>query len=84
MDHMASLANHMALAGCSPGKTEEFVKAMGKEHRTGQQGFTRLCVAWLEHLASVEHFDDRNKASVELAKAFRVAITARAKALPMI
>lgn len=47
-----------------------FVERMGREHRTLQQGFTRLCVAWLEHLASLNEnqYDARNESSVLYAK----------------
>lgn len=47
-----------------------FVERMGSEHRTLQQGFTRLCVAWLEHLASLNEnqYDARNESSVLYAK----------------
>lgn len=51
---------------------KSFVKAMRYEHRTLQQNFTRLCVAWLEDLGKREdnNFDLRNGASVELGRAF--------------
>ncbi len=47
-----------------------FIQEMGREHRTLQQGFTRLCRAWFLHLAALKEFqyDLRNEASVELAK----------------
>lgn len=53
----------------------EFVAHMANEHRTLQQGFTRLCVAWFEHLASLNEnqYDLRNEASVKLAKKFIAA-----------
>lgn len=41
---------------------------MLREHRTLQQTFTRVCVEWLKVLSTVEHYDDRNAASVKLAK----------------
>ena len=48
----------------------EFVGQMANEHRTLQQGFTRLCVTWLEHLAALNEnqYDLRNAASVQLAR----------------
>ena len=51
-------------------RPHKFTDAMAREHRTLQQGFTGLCVAWLEHLAELEpgQYDGRNEASVELAK----------------
>ncbi len=48
----------------------EFVEGFSNEHRTLQQGFTRLTMAWLRHLASLGEYqyDGRNEASVKLAK----------------
>ena len=49
-----------------------FGEKMGREHRTLQQCFTNLCVAWIRHLASVDQggygYDLRNEDSVMLAK----------------
>ena len=43
---------------------KEFVQAMGHEHRTLQQSFTRLCLEWIEHCASQEYrTDGRNESS---------------------
>ena len=50
---------------------ENFVKHMSREHRTLQQTFTRLCVAWLQHLATVNSCDGRNEASVEFARSIK-------------
>ena len=57
-------------------EAEFFVREMAREHRTLQQGFTRLCRAWLLHLASLEepHYDLRNEASVELARKIRTTL----------
>ena len=46
------------------------IEAMANDHRTLQQGFTRLALAWLVHLAGLKegHYDLRNEASVKLAK----------------
>lgn len=41
---------------------------MLREHRTLQQTFTRVCVEWLFALSKQEFYDDRNAASVKLAK----------------
>lgn len=63
------------------------VMGMAQEHRTLQQNFTRLCVAWLEHLASLQdgQFDLRNQASVELArKLAQTDVWPDAKYLPYI
>ena len=51
-------------------KSEEFNNAMSTEHRTLQQNFTRLCLAWIEHCASDEYrTDGRNEASKNTAQA---------------
>jgi len=51
------------------GKCDEFTEAMCREHRTLQQSFTRLCLAWLEKCASDDYrHDGRNEASHKLAK----------------
>jgi hypothetical protein len=50
-------------------KSEEFNKAMSREHRTLQQNFTRLCLKWLEHVASDEYYTDgRNEQSKDIAQ----------------
>lgn len=49
--------------------TEGFCKLFSREHRTIQQGFTRLCVEWLKTCASDNYcYDGRNEASHEVAK----------------
>ena len=51
-------------------KSVEFNEAMSREHRTLQQNFTRLCLAWIEHCASDDYrTDGRNEASQNTAKA---------------
>jgi len=53
-------------------RIQEFVSEMESQHRTLQQSFTRLCVAWLKRLAEPDyHYDDRNKASVRLAQSLK-------------
>ena len=47
---------------------EAFIQEMENEHRTHQQGFTRLCMAWLLNLKDRKSFDARNEASVMLAQ----------------
>jgi hypothetical protein len=50
-------------------KEKEFIQEMSGEHRTLQQSFTKLCLAWLEHCASEDyHFDGRNEASHNVSK----------------
>jgi hypothetical protein len=61
-----------------------FVWSMARAHRTMQQSFTRLCVAWLEHLAEQDSCDLRNEASVNLAREFVEKIPANKRVLPFI
>jgi len=50
-------------------KSEEFNNAMSCEHRTLQQSFTRLALAWIEHVSSEEYrHDGRNEASHNTCK----------------
>lgn len=53
--------------------TKEFVKEMDCQHRTLQQNFTRVCVAWLTHLSKLKEnqYDDRNAASVKFAQSIK-------------
>lgn len=50
-------------------KEKEFITEMNMEHRTLQQSFTKLCLAWLENCASEDYrFDGRNEASHKVSK----------------
>ncbi len=62
----ARFVNAMANAD----RVKFFVEAMHNEHRTLQQSFTGLALAWLKHLSTLNdgQYDLRNKASVEIAK----------------
>ena len=45
-----------------------FCDAMCRQHRTLQQNFTRLCIAWLATCASDDYrYDGRNEASHKIA-----------------
>ena len=49
-------------------RDEEFYKLMSNQHRTLQQNFTRLCLKWLEFVASDEYrTDGRNEDSKKVA-----------------
>jgi hypothetical protein len=49
---------------------KEFVQAMSNEHRTLQQSFTRLCLEWIEHCASMDYrTDGRNESTHQVCKA---------------
>ena len=50
---------------------KEFAQKMSCEHRTLQQNFTKLCIAWLKQLSETEYYDLRNQASVEFAKSVK-------------
>jgi hypothetical protein len=54
---------------------EEFARLMGNEHRTLQQNFTKLCVAWLKYLSEVEYYDLRNEGSVKFAQSIKDKLT---------
>lgn len=63
---------------------KKFAEAIGTEHRTLQQSFTRLCVRWLEHLSNQQNFDGRNEASVRLAKTIFCSIPEDYLYLPLV
>ena len=67
----ASAANDGVSRFINRNHSSDLVKAIAQDHRTLQQGFTILCVAWLEHLATLPEgqYDLRNAASVDLARA---------------
>lgn len=48
----------------------DVARAMAFEHKTLQQGFTRLCVEWLRVCAAMDdmQIDARNEASREVAR----------------
>lgn len=50
---------------------EEFARLMSYEHRTLQQNFTKLCIAWLRQLSETENYDLRNEASIKFAKSIK-------------
>lgn len=48
---------------------EDFAKEMGRQHRTLQQAFTRVCLKWIEHCASEDYSHDlRNEESHKICK----------------
>ena len=60
------ITNHLNTFG---DKSEAFNEAMSREHRTLQQNFTRLCLKWLEHVASDNYSTDgRNEQSKDIAQ----------------
>jgi len=63
---------------------KKFATLFTGEHRTLQQNFTRVCVAWLEQLAEQKmlgRYDLRNQDSVDLGEAFVKCIAERARYL---
>lgn len=55
-------------------KEEELAKSMANDHPTLQQSFMRMVVQFIEKMADNPYYDDRNKASVELAKKLKPII----------
>lgn len=54
----------------------EFCEQFTREHRTLQQNFTRLCLAWIAKCASEDYgHDDRNRASHVKCKAIAEAMS---------
>lgn len=50
-------------------ESERFIRYMSADHRTIQQAFTKLCLQWLEHVASEEYrTDGRNIASHQVTR----------------
>lgn len=47
---------------------KQAAKAMASDHRTVQQGYMRLVCSFIEEMANQPSCDDRNRASVEVAK----------------
>ena len=61
--YMEDFINNM---GCP---ITEFVALMTRKHRTLQQSFTKLCMQWIEKVASPEYtYDGRNEASHKQCK----------------
>ena len=50
---------------------KEFARLMSYEHRTLQQQFTKLCIAWLKELSETESYDLRNEASIKFAQSIK-------------
>ena len=62
-----------------------FVEVMLREHRTIQQSFMReIIVPYLLGLSEVKSCDERNEASVKLAKAIMARVTDDELCLPFI
>ena len=53
-------------------RIEALMSEIDMDHRTLQQTFTKMCVAWLNHCGSDEYrYDGRNEASHTLGKKFK-------------
>lgn len=50
---------------------KEFARLMSYEHRTLQQNFTKLCIAWLKELSETENYDLRNEESIKFAQSIK-------------
>lgn len=64
--------------------SKAFCKQMQNEHKTLQQTYTNLCLAWIKCLAESEdrYFDGRNEASRRIAK--EICTKVDVHCLPMI
>ena len=70
-----------------PENSKAFIQKMSVEHRSLQQRFTALCVMWLRDQATKFNtgcYDDRNRASCELAAHIINNTTERQLTLPFI
>lgn len=47
---------------------KEFVEEMSREHRTLQQSFTGVCLAWIKYMAETDRIDGRNEYSQKVCK----------------
>lgn len=68
------VSKHINNMGFSP---EFFIEAMSHEHRTLQQSFTKICIAWfqkLHELGEKGYYDLRNEDSVKLARKLKPVI----------
>ena len=62
-----------------------FVEVMIREHKTLQQSFMReVILPYIEALSLSKNYDDRNEASVALAKAIMERTTEAERCLPFI
>ena len=62
-DMVSTMINDMGF------KDKEMAHSIAIEHPTLQQNFMRLVCLFIHEMAEKKYFDDRNKGSVELAKA---------------
>jgi hypothetical protein len=81
VDDLASLVNSMSF------KPDYFIEAMGREHRTLQQSFTKLCLQWIEYVGHNGYpHDGRNEASHQvchgIVKLFVCLLENKSNALP--
>lgn len=69
-----------------PVETAAFIKLMSWEHRTLQQAFTGVCLAWIRHMASLEEnlYDGRNEYSVKICKEIIAAVPNIKYGVPLI
>lgn len=69
---------------CGNLNVKEFAQAMNKDHRTLQQGFTKLCIAWLEELATNGSSDLRNESAYKFATKVMTLTTEDERYMPFI
>lgn len=83
---MEDLAEAMSRGMSEFSNVQAFIKVMGCQHRTLQQVFTKVCVAWLEELGKLPEgwYDLRNEASVKLGREFLEKVDPVKRLLPFI
>jgi hypothetical protein len=63
-------------------KNKKFCEKMGRAHRTLQQNFTRLCLAWFQYNADTFNDQDgRNQATKDISKLFKDTVEAKGSSL---
>jgi len=84
----AKMAKNVANGlNCFGFSTKDFCEAMSMEHRTLQQSFTSLCLAWIKTCAEFDDWmiDGRNELSVEICKELNKVLEEKGvSSLPMI
>lgn len=59
---VSNITNHINSNSRDP---QGFCDAMSHEHRTLQQSFTRLCIAWLQYVGRDEYLTDARNADTK-------------------
>jgi hypothetical protein len=84
---MNDIALEICRVGCRGDEIEKFLDAMETQHRTHQQSFMRLAVAFIKRNAVKDgngYYDLRNQATVEACHEIVEQVDSRFLAIPMI